>query len=459
MTSPITTEAVFTATASDATAVTPKSTASADVWARRLAQHRPVLSSVERRRSADQFAVLRRRFAELMRRSDAVLGDSRVRLPELSAINRIAREALSISKLVYAEMRLFDAGADLLPSVPIVEAMLDVNEALLRRVQQQLSQFTATDDFADRLHEAVQALFRNKRSPATRLQSLTRSIDEIGAAGDSTLPTFSIPEWGTSLSRLVRQRSLASDAFVYSRGIETARVVHRAVCTCAEWFDRIELLTLAALLQDVGFLMLESTFQSTPEQLAIEHPQAYGQHIAYGAALVAGIDGVPVDLPILVAQHHERIDGTGFPSGLKSPSLATSTRLLSAAVRFVELVDDFDRSTCDARVELPCRQDAMMPAARQLQREAMCGEFDWHVTTRMLESLDPRLLQSPLDATSDAGGPSEFAMEPIEYRGVRFDRAHFRHDRMHHGSTERGASPVPAPKFLGRQSKRSTRVH
>ena len=446
-------------TANTTTATSPKSTASVDVWARRLAQHRPVLSSVERRRSAEQFSTMRRRFGELMRRSDVVLGDSRVRLPELSALNRIAREALAISKLIYAEMRLFDSGADLLPSVPIVEAMLDANAALVLRVQQQLAQFVATDDFADRLHEAVQELFHNKRCSATHLQNLTRRIDEIDATADSPVPSFSVPEWGGSLSRLVRQRSLVSDSFVYSRGIETARVVNRTVRSCAEWFDRIELLTLAALLQDVGFLMLESTFQSTPEQLAIEHPHAYGQHTAVGAALVAGIAGAAVELPFLVSQHHERIDGTGFPQGLKSRSLATSTRLLSAAVRFVELVDDFDRSTRDASRDLPCRQDTMIPAARQLQREAMCGEFDWNVTSRMLESLDPRLLHSPLDSTSDAGEPSEIAIAPIEFRGVRLDGAHFRRHGQRRGSTGGGSSPIPAPKFLGLESKRTARVH
>ena len=93
---------------------------------------------------------------------------------------------------------------------------------------------------------------------------------------------------------------------------------------------RIEMVTTAGLLHDVGKIIVPVEILSRPGCLSEMEMQIIRQHAAASAALIAGIEfGGPV--AAIVNQHHERLDGSGYPQGLKGENILPEARLLAVA--------------------------------------------------------------------------------------------------------------------------------
>lgn len=90
-------------------------------------------------------------------------------------------------------------------------------------------------------------------------------------------------------------------------------------------------LGLGALFHDIGKerlpkkLLKKRGERTRPEQELLE------RHPEHGAALLAGIDIFPREAARVVAQHHERMDGSGFPEGLSSGEIDRLARMVAIA--------------------------------------------------------------------------------------------------------------------------------
>jgi PAS domain S-box-containing protein/putative nucleotidyltransferase with HDIG domain len=93
---------------------------------------------------------------------------------------------------------------------------------------------------------------------------------------------------------------------------------------------RIEIATTAALLHDVGKIIVPAEILSRPGRLSELEMQIIRGHAAASAALIAGIEfGGPV--AAIVNQHHERLDGSGYPQGLTGENILPEARILAVA--------------------------------------------------------------------------------------------------------------------------------
>jgi len=91
--------------------------------------------------------------------------------------------------------------------------------------------------------------------------------------------------------------------------------------------DEIRRLRIAALLHDVGKLVVRLTVpNATPEQVREQHVQA-------GEKMLTGIEGFEQILAA-VRTHHERADGSGFPNKIKNADTAPIARILIVANAF-----------------------------------------------------------------------------------------------------------------------------
>lgn len=85
--------------------------------------------------------------------------------------------------------------------------------------------------------------------------------------------------------------------------------------------DRLELLSMLGLLQDVGKLKL-------PPDLAQRGPinaaeiELYRSHVDYSVEELSKSAGLPPELSGLASLHHERFDGSGYPRGLRGDAIA-----------------------------------------------------------------------------------------------------------------------------------------
>jgi HD-GYP domain-containing protein (c-di-GMP phosphodiesterase class II) len=94
--------------------------------------------------------------------------------------------------------------------------------------------------------------------------------------------------------------------------------------------DDLHHLKLAAYLHDIGLLMIPPRLLNNTRSLEPDAYLAIQNHCRIGAALLEPYAFLQ-EAAILVAHHHERWDGTGYPYGIRGPFIPLGARILSVA--------------------------------------------------------------------------------------------------------------------------------
>lgn len=89
-------------------------------------------------------------------------------------------------------------------------------------------------------------------------------------------------------------------------------------------------LHLAAAIHDLGKISIPSDILAKPARLTANEFSLIKDHPAAGYKLLKGI-AFPWPIAEMVFQHHERIDGSGYPNGLKGDELLLESKILAVA--------------------------------------------------------------------------------------------------------------------------------
>jgi putative nucleotidyltransferase with HDIG domain len=94
--------------------------------------------------------------------------------------------------------------------------------------------------------------------------------------------------------------------------------------------DEIDLLHRGGLLHDIGKLGVPPSILDKPGKLTEEEFAVIRRHPSKGGEILEPIPNLQKVIP-LVAQHHERFDGKGYPNGLSGESISLHARILAVA--------------------------------------------------------------------------------------------------------------------------------
>jgi HD-GYP domain-containing protein (c-di-GMP phosphodiesterase class II) len=103
---------------------------------------------------------------------------------------------------------------------------------------------------------------------------------------------------------------------------------------------RLRDLAIGGLLHDIGKLSTPDAILKKPGPLTGEERDAIALHPADGERLIVELGGFSGQVRRLVLDHHERLDGKGYPRGVGGPELDRETRILSVCDVFDALVSD-----------------------------------------------------------------------------------------------------------------------
>jgi HD-GYP domain-containing protein (c-di-GMP phosphodiesterase class II) len=102
--------------------------------------------------------------------------------------------------------------------------------------------------------------------------------------------------------------------------------------------ERLEVLGLAGMLLDVGKTKLPDTLLQKKDMLSPDEYEIVKAHVSHSVDLVATAHALPAGVAEIIAMHHERQDGSGYPKGLKGREIS-----IDGAV--AGLVDSFSALT------------------------------------------------------------------------------------------------------------------
>ncbi len=118
----------------------------------------------------------------------------------------------------------------------------------------------------------------------------------------------------------------------YTRG-HSMRVTNVALAIGREMGlddDELRVLRYAGILHDIGKIGIQEGILAKKEKLSDEERQIIKQHPVLGDKIIEPIDFLQPVRPI-VLHHHEWVDGSGYPDGLKADEIPLGARIVSAA--------------------------------------------------------------------------------------------------------------------------------
>jgi diguanylate cyclase (GGDEF)-like protein/putative nucleotidyltransferase with HDIG domain len=225
----------------------------------------------------------------------------------------------------------------------------------------------ATDDM---LQLADEALYAAKTLGRDRAVLYSREVTSIiGRATESQRDGGSQAHLATMLSLAealdFRDTGTARHSQTVGRLCE---LMARELGLPEEQVDRVR---LAGILHDIGKIGVPDAILRKPGPLTDEERRQMNRHPEVGARLLGA--GELEDIRGWVLKHHERIDGRGYPEGLKGDEIPIEASILAVG-------DAFEAMTSD-RVYRPGIGEE---AARQELRECAGTQFD----PRVVEALD-----------------------------------------------------------------------
>lgn len=94
--------------------------------------------------------------------------------------------------------------------------------------------------------------------------------------------------------------------------------------------DRIEAVNTAAMIHDIGKIGIPASILNKPGRITDVEFSLIKNHSQVGYDMIKNIE-FPWPLADIIVQHHERLDGSGYPNGLKGKDIILEARIVGVA--------------------------------------------------------------------------------------------------------------------------------
>ncbi|THF73485.1 HD-GYP domain-containing protein [Cohnella fermenti] len=88
---------------------------------------------------------------------------------------------------------------------------------------------------------------------------------------------------------------------------------------------------LAGLLHDIGNIRVDPAIFRKPSRLTVDEMNEMRQHTVYGYKLLEGVPSLNKGVALAALQHHERLDGSGYPLKVSGDNIHPYARIVAIA--------------------------------------------------------------------------------------------------------------------------------
>ena len=131
---------------------------------------------------------------------------------------------------------------------------------------------------------------------------------------------------------------------------------------------------LAALMHDIGKVRTPLEVLNKPDKLTDTEFAIMMRHTLEGAEILRKTPDIPTLAPVVAFEHHLRLDGTGYPNGIRRPSLNVGTMLCSIA-------DVYDAMRSQRKYQQAFPTDRILEVMKRNDGK----QFDQHLVRRFTQ--------------------------------------------------------------------------
>ena len=148
----------------------------------------------------------------------------------------------------------------------------------------------------------------------------------------------------------------AKDPYTCGHSQRVALFSRRIAEECGYPEEKVQRMYLAGLLHDIGKIGVPEAILRKPGRLTGQEYEVIKTHPSVGAKILGGIRQLDDLIPGILA-HHERLDGKGYPRGLKAPRIPMEGLIIG-------LADCFDAMTSDRTYRKALQLDVVIEEIR-----------------------------------------------------------------------------------------------
>jgi len=275
-------------------------------------------------------------------------------------------EALNISTKTELDLVLLDV---MMPEMDGFEVCRRLKSSELTRMTPVIL-VTALDDTPSRIKGIESGADDFITRPPNRMELIARTKSLINLKRLNKNLT-SIENVLFSLAKVVE----AKDAYIQGHAERTANLAV-AVGRLMELEIRdMEALRFGGILHDIGKIGMPNAIINKPGSLDEKEWKIMQSHPEIGYNICLPLENTLGPALNVIRHHHEKLDGSGYPDGLKDEGISTVARIMAVA-------DIFDALTSDRSYRKAMSQKK---AFKILRKEAMEGKLDRVIVEHLIE--------------------------------------------------------------------------
>lgn len=273
---------------------------------------------------------------------------------------------------------------------PLLQEGVHVTDILISRLQKLNIHYVYIDDLISKDIEIIETVPLKVRHDA--IKYIEQSFNSIKNPTDQKSITYCLDEQSKQFVEIIDDLmtyifeskeivTILSDAIIYDEyifqhslqvTIYSISIARRLGYNAAE----IRQIGIGAMLHDVGKMLIPSEVLNKPDRLTSEEFEMMKLHAKYGFDVLRSLHTISLLSAHCAFQHHERLDGSGYPRGLVDFEIHPYAKIIAVA-------DVFDAVTSN-RVY----RSKMLPSqGMEILREGSGILYDERVVTAFQKSI------------------------------------------------------------------------
>ena len=227
---------------------------------------------------------------------------------------------------------------------PLLKKDVVINDRIIQRLQELNMHYLYIDDEISEgieVKETVPTAMRNKA--VSTIKSSFQSMDGLNPVNAS----YILDQQSKAIVSIVDELlsavtgndeilTILTDAYLFDEYLyqHSFQVTLYSIAIAKELgysAEDLRLIGIGALLHDVGKLMVPKEILTKPGRLSNEEFDTMKKHTRYGFDLLRNLHSISLLVAHCAFQHHERIDGSGYPRGLVDFEIHPFAKIIGVA--------------------------------------------------------------------------------------------------------------------------------